>query len=57
MQGKLSDLVDNLSGIFNKECKSCTKKKKKKSQTVILLGLEIVLNYKWKEYGKRCINK
>ena len=29
MQGKLSDLVDNLSGIFNKECKSCTEKKKK----------------------------
>ena len=55
MQGKLSDLVDNLSGIFNKECKSCTEKKK--SQTVILLGLEIVLNYKWKEYGKRYINK
>ena len=36
MQGKLSDLVDNLSGIFNKECKSCTKKKKKKKKKVRL---------------------
>ena len=38
MQGKLSDLVDNLSGIFNKECKSCTKKKKKKKSDCDFIG-------------------
>ena len=27
MQSKLSDLLDSLSGIFNKECKSCMEKK------------------------------
>ena len=28
MQSKLLDLVDNLSGIFNKECTSCMERKK-----------------------------
>ena len=28
MSSKLSDLVDNLSGIYNKECKSCMEGKK-----------------------------
>ena len=28
MQSKLSELVDNLSEIYNKECKSCMKRKK-----------------------------
>ena len=32
MQSKLSDLTDNLSGIFNKECKSCMERKKIKSK-------------------------
>ena len=25
MQSKLSDLVDNLSGVYDKECKKCMK--------------------------------
>ena len=32
MQIKLSDLVDNLTGVFNKECKSCMEWKKIKSE-------------------------
>ena len=32
MQSELSDLADNLSGIFNKECKSCMERKKNKSE-------------------------
>ena len=28
MQSKLSDLVDNLSGVYDKECKKCMKEKK-----------------------------
>ena len=29
MQTLLSNLVDNLSGVFDKECKKCIKRKKK----------------------------
>ena len=32
MQSKLSDLIDNLSGINHKECKSCMERKKSKSE-------------------------
>ena len=32
MKNKLSDLFDNLSEIFNKECKSCMERKKVKSE-------------------------
>ena len=39
MQSKLSDLIDNLSGINHKECKSC---KKKVNRNAILLGLKII---------------
>ena len=35
MQSKLSDLVDNLSGIYKKECKVCMERKKS-NQNVIL---------------------
>ena len=41
MESKLSDLDNNLSGIFNKECKSCMKRKNS-NQNVILLGLKII---------------
>ena len=41
MQSKLSELVDNLSGIYNKECKSCVEKKKS-NQNAILLALKII---------------
>ena len=37
MQSKLSDLVDNLPEINNKDCKKCTEKKKL-NQNAILLG-------------------
>ena len=40
MQSKLSELVDNLSGIYNKECKSCLEKKS--NQNAILLALKII---------------
>ena len=35
MESKILDLVDNLSGINNKECKSCMERKKL-NQNVIL---------------------
>ena len=40
MQSKLSDLVDNLSEIYNRECKSCMERKKNKSERDYI-GLEI----------------
>ena len=43
MQSKLSDLIDNLYGINNKECKSCIKRKKKSNQYAILLGFKIIV--------------
>ena len=39
MQSKLSDVIDNWSGINSKECKSCMKRKKL-NQNAILLGLK-----------------
>ena len=41
MSTSLSNLVDNLSGINDKECKSCMERKKK-NQNAILLGLKII---------------
>ena len=35
MQSELSDFVDNLSGNFNKECKSCIEKKKLNQNAII----------------------
>ena len=42
MSTSLSDLVDNLPGIYKKECKTCMERKKKSNQNVILLGLKII---------------
>ena len=44
MSTSLSNLVDNLSGINNKECKSCMKRKGVKSEceNAILLSLKII---------------
>ena len=39
MSSKLSDLVDNLSEIYSKECKECKERKKKKS-ICNFIGLE-----------------
>ena len=47
MPSKLSDLVDNLSEINNKDCKTCMERK----------NIEVKndrLHYKCKECGKRC---
>ena len=33
MQGKLSDLADNLSEVNNKECKKCMERKKIRSES------------------------
>ena len=41
MQGKLSDLADNLSEINNKECKKCMERKKL-DQNLNLLGLKVI---------------
>ena len=46
MQNKLSDLVDKLSGIFNKECKSCMKRKKTQSECNFIGFRNSRLNYK-----------
>ena len=52
MSTSLSNLVDNLSGIYDKECKKCMKRKK------IRLSLEFIgfkngrLNYKCKQCKK-----
>ena len=49
MQSKLSDLVDNLSKIFNKECKSCIERKKVKSERDFIGFRNDRLNQKCKE--------
>ena len=54
MESKLSDLVDNLSGINNKECKSCMERKKIKSECDFIGFRNNILHYKCKECGKRC---
>ena len=43
MSSKLSDLADNLSKIYKKECEGC-KQRKKSNQYAILLSLKII-NY------------
>ena len=49
MQSKLSDLIDNLSGINNKECnKECIK-----SEWDFTGFKNNRLNYRCKEYGKK----
>ena len=42
MQSKLSDLVDNLSEIDNKDCKNMHGEKKISNQNVNLLDLKII---------------
>ena len=50
---KLSELVDNLSGNFNKECKSYIERKKVKSECDFIGFRNNRLNYKCKKWGKR----
>ena len=54
MQSKLSDLVDNLSGIYLKEWKSCMERKNIKSECDFIGFKKNRLNYRCKECGKRC---
>ena len=42
MSTSLSNLVDNLSGIYDKECKKCMQRKKKSAWIVNLLDLKMV---------------
>ena len=53
MQSKLSDLIDNLSGINHKECKSCMERKKSKSECDFIGFKNNRLNYKCKECRKK----
>ena len=54
MQSKLSDLIGNLSGINNNECKSYMERKKSKSECDFIGFKNNRLNYKCKECGKKC---
>ena len=54
MPSKLSDLVDNLSGIYNKECKSCMEGKKVRSECEFIGFKNDRLKCKCKECGKEC---
>ena len=49
MQSKLSDLVDNLSEINNKDCKTCMKRKNIKSECEFIGFKNNRLNYRCKE--------
>ena len=49
MPSKLSDLVDNLSEINNKDCKTCTKRKKIRSECEFIGFKNNRLNYRCKE--------
>ena len=53
MQGKLSDHIDNLAGINDKECKSCKERKKIRSECDLIGFKNNILNYKCKECGKK----
>ena len=49
MQSKLSDLVDNLSEINNKDCKKCMERKKIRSECEFIGLKDNRLKYKCKE--------
>ena len=42
MQSSLSNLVDNLSGVYDKECNNCRERKKNKSNCESVLDLKMV---------------
>ena len=52
IQSKLSDHVDNLSAVYNKDCKSCMERKKIKSECEFIELKNNRLNYKCKECQK-----
>ena len=53
MSTSLSYLVDDLSGIYKKECKACRERKKMKSECDFIGIKNNKLNYKCKECGER----
>ena len=55
MSNKLSDLVDNLSEIYKKECKGCKERRKIKSVCNFIGLKNNKLNYKCKECKKRSL--
>ena len=54
MPGKLSDFVDNLSEINNKDCKASIQRKNIKSECDFIGVKNDRLHYNCKECGKRC---
>ena len=54
MQSKLSDLVDNLSEINNKDCKTCMERKNIKSECDFIGFKNNRLNYRCKECKETC---
>ena len=54
MSCKLSDLVNNLSGIYIKKCKSCMKEKEIRIECKFIGFKNNRLNYRCKEYNKPC---
>ena len=54
MEISLSNLVDNLSGVYDKECKKCMERKKTKLNCEFVGFKNGRLNYKCKECKKSC---
>ena len=54
MQTSLSNLVDNLSGVYDKECKKCMDRKKIRLNCKFIGFKNDRLNYKCKECKKSC---
>ena len=54
IQTSLSNLVDNLSGVHDKECKKCMERKKIKLNCKFVGFKNGRLNYKCKEFTKSC---
>ena len=54
MQSSLSNLVDNLSGVYDKECEKCMEKTKIKVNCEFIRFKNGRLNYKCKECKKSC---
>ena len=54
MQTSLSNLVDNLSGVYDKECKKCMERKKIRLNCKFVGFKNGRLNYKGKECKKSC---
>ena len=55
MSTSLSNLVDNLSEVYDKECKKCMERKRIRSNCEFIGFKNGRLNYKCKECKKSCI--